>query len=80
MLDKKKLTSLTTRIKKANSSFGIMGSMILTYEIDAMTKDEQLTLQSHLASKGTKFKYLDSKLQATITEYKGIDALNRVYG
>ncbi len=58
MFDNKKLTSLTTRIKKANQSFGVMGSMLLTYEIDAMSNEKLIQLYNHLLTKNVNFTYL----------------------
>jgi hypothetical protein len=39
-MDNKKLQSLFKRLQKANSSFGVMGSMILVMEFEQMTTEE----------------------------------------
>lgn len=62
-MDNKKLGSMKRRIVAANNSFGVMGSMILTYDIDAMTPSEQVDLYEYLLAKGITFKYLTGKVE-----------------
>ena len=50
MLEKKKIQSLRTRIRKEKSNFGCMGGMILEYEILAMEQAERIQLQQALIS------------------------------
>lgn len=65
-MDKKTIQSFRTKIKKASTSFSVMGDMILHLQIDAMTASERTMLQEGLkASRAPlNYGYLDQKVQA----------------
>lgn len=48
MLDKKKITSLKNRMKKANISFNAIGPVMLAYELESMTLDQLIQLKSSI--------------------------------
>lgn len=63
-MDKKKLTSLINRVKRAKSSFSVMGDMLLVYEIDAMPIEDVATFHAALAAKGIEYKPLTKRQAA----------------
>ena len=63
-MDKKRIASLRARINKAQSTFNVMGDMLLQYEINAMTMQEKETLRRGLLNsrKPLSYAYLDKEV------------------
>jgi len=47
-MDKKKMNQIKNRIQKARLGFGVMGSMILIYEKEAMAPETRQQLEAYL--------------------------------
>ena len=67
-----KIKNFKTRVKKANSSFGVMGEFMLTMQIDQMELAEMIELRDCmlLGKNPVSYEYLDKKI-ATKSEKVG---------
>lgn len=65
-IDKKRVQSFRTRIKRAQSTLACMGDMILQMDIDAMHPLERAQLRAALLAgrSPVSYQYLDQKVEA----------------